>query len=295
IGCQQQEDLTGSQPGNTDGSNSPTTRTVFSLDTIGLPAFDPTGATDIRDVTGTLQPGQTYIINGEYSGNIPYTGSDSDERVIVFVAGTWVVGNWNFENGVDVVVLPGGKLLSTENSSLVINGNSNVFVLPGGEANFTNDFFYFSNTGNLYVFGNLTADFIEMNAGSLLAVGPEGTLTADTFDLRDVDASIEGNLFVRNSVLIEGSRAYNVQERVYNPLYILGQSVYVLDLFNPLGQFNTTPDADGKGASLYVENNVLKVSVPANLDIDDLPQVYTFLVRERNSDTITARVTVIFR
>lgn len=130
------------------------------------------GATfiDLKATTQTLAAGKSYVITGGiYSGNIVFWGG---QTTTLFVEGEWNIpsNQSDFQNGLEVVVLNGGKI-SFGSSSHTINGYNgvNLFIMPGGifnpakksiNINFTN------TGGNIYNAGEFYLNQMKLNGGA---------------------------------------------------------------------------------------------------------------------------------
>ncbi len=251
----------------------------------------PDDAIDISTVT-SLEAGQFYYIEGNFSGNIPHYGN-SGEKIVIYVIGTWDVQNWNLENGIDVVVLPFGKLVSSANSSLVINGNSNIYILENGRADFTNDFLYFSNTGNLYVAGTLYATFLQMNSGDFYVAEDGYASIGQLISQGTGQIENDGTLIIAENGWDEGDSEIPVYE--YNLTYVPGQTLYIVDSTNLTEEQYVVSDNQGFGSELNTnDNNSLRLYFPTGvfLTSKDLPLRLTYDVG--SDDVVTAQVIVTF-
>ena len=130
-----------------------------------------TGASNI-DLTApsqTLTSGESYVITGgTYSGKIVFSGG---QTTTLFVEGEWNVpsNQDNFQNGLEIVVLNGGKI-SFSSTSQTINGYNrvNLFIIAGGAFNSEkkNININFTNTeGNIYDAGEFYLNQMKLNGG----------------------------------------------------------------------------------------------------------------------------------
>ncbi|MCD8044691.1 MAG: hypothetical protein LUH10_16785 [Tannerellaceae bacterium] len=249
---------------------------------------------DVTDITTVdiLQPGEEYVILGNFNGNIPHNGNEG-EKIVVYVLGTWDVQNWNLESGIDVVVVAGGRLISSANSSLTVNGNSNIYILEGGSANFTNDFLYFSNDGNLYVAGTLNATFLQMNSGDFY-IAPTGYASIGQL-VHQGTGSLEndGTLIVAEDGWDEGESDLPIYE--YNVTYIPGVDLYVVDTENPTELQYNVEDNGGFGAHLNTEDfSSIRLYLPIGtfIRVEDLPLTLYFNVGVDAVTTAIVKVTL---
>lgn len=265
VSCQKETDFVTEEP-QIEGE-------VINLALIDVPLQYLDIPTDVIDIStvNTLVPGQSYVVLGNFSGNIPHYGNNG-EKIVIYVLGTWDVQNWNLETGVDVVVLAGGRLVSSANSSLVINGNSSIYILEGGSANFTNDFLYFSNDGELYVAGDLNATFLQMNSGDFY-IAPTGYVSIGQL-ISQGSGSIknDGTLIVAEDGWDEGETDLPVYE--YNITYAPGVDLYVVDTENPTDLQYIVEVNEGFGA--YLKRKISVQSVFIYLQVLSL-QLTTFL------------------
>ncbi|MCD8031825.1 MAG: hypothetical protein LUF85_13640 [Bacteroides sp.] len=263
--CQEESEFVG---GPQTDETTVTTRALVDLPIEYLEV--PDDAIDVSTVT-SLEPGKEYIILGNYSGNLPHYGN-SGEKIVLYVAGTWDVQNWNLENGIDVVVLGLGRINSSANSSLVINGNSSLYILEGGQADFTNDFLYFSNTGQLYVAGTLNATFLQLNSGNFY-ITDTGYVTIQQYvDQGTGQLQNDGTLIIAESGWDEGENAVPVYE--YHVTYVPGQILYTVDPVNITEEQYIVPDDQQFGSELNTNDfNSLRLYLPAGtfLTVEDLP------------------------
>ncbi|MCD8177414.1 MAG: hypothetical protein LUE98_08310 [Tannerellaceae bacterium] len=286
VSCQQETDFVVEEP-QIEGE-------VITLALIDVPLQYLDVPEDVIDIStvNSLVPGQSYVVLGNFSGNIPHYGNNG-EKIVIYVLGTWDVQNWNLETGVDVVVLAGGTLISSANSSLVINGNSSIYILEGGSANFTNDFLYFSNDGELYVAGTLNATFLQMNSGDFY-IAPTGYASIGQL-VSQGSGSIEndGTLIVAEDGWDEGETDLPVYE--YNITYVPGVDMYVVDTENPTELQYIVEDNEGFGAYLNTEDfSSIRLYLPAGtfLTVDDLPLTLTFNVGVDAVTTAIVKVTL---
>ncbi|MCD8263444.1 MAG: hypothetical protein LUD02_04175 [Tannerellaceae bacterium] len=82
VGCQQEETEFTTQP-----EEVLQTRAAFEV-----PLQYPEVPDDAIDVTtvSVLEPGQAYVILGNYSSNLPHYGN-TGEKIVVYVLGNWDV------------------------------------------------------------------------------------------------------------------------------------------------------------------------------------------------------------
>lgn len=191
----------------------------------------------------------------------------------------------------DIVVTGGGTLTSSANSSLVINGNSDIYVLEGGNANFSNDFLYFSNGGSLYVYGNMTATFLQVNSGNFY-VGPTGYASVGTLISQGSGTILnEGTLIVAEDGWDEGETDIPVHE--YNVTYVPGVNLYVLEDTNPFEIAFRVTDNQGFGATVNTEDfNSVRLTLPEGTYFypEDLP--YTLVFDPELDGTVFATIRV---
>lgn len=165
-------------------------RSVASRAKTNLPIYDkvPEGA---KLVTGSgngdlLNSGKDYYITGTdenpYKGGIYYYGSNNGNgRCRLFVAGVWKVAPgdnyWHnkFENGLDVIILKGGKIID-ENQTISFVGSSTFAVMEGGEIQ--TKFLYLTNMGDSYNLGLIKTESLKYdsqvnlyNAGTIDCTG----------------------------------------------------------------------------------------------------------------------------
>lgn len=98
---------------------------VAARATVEVPTYTgvPDGAIEVKGATDNdlLENGKNYCITGDYSGGIYYYGKGTCK---LFVSGTWTIkpgGNWQgqIEDGLEVIILPGGKIVSEAELSFV--------------------------------------------------------------------------------------------------------------------------------------------------------------------------------
>ncbi len=290
VACQQESDL------HVDSAEVTSSVRAIMDYALEMPDFTEAVPADVIlvDSTTVFKGGNAYLIDN-YEGNVPFYGAH-DERAVIYVTDNWDVQNWNLETGLDVVVMPGATLSSTANSSLVVNGNSNLYIMPGATATFANDFLYFSNDGSLYDLGELNASFIEINLGTFY-VGPDASATVDQFpgytDLSDARQAITLG-FV--DLLQDG---YNSGKAVteYNVNYIPGQTLYVLEGSRTLSGEVRIADNEAVGATLSTADVLgsTRLYLPVGTDFsDELPKILTFNVTDLVGN-VTGLIKVIFR
>lgn len=120
----------------------------------------------------TLLAGKSYVITGgTYSGDIVFYGSWNGQKTTVFVEGEWNVPSrlTDFQNGLEIVVLSGGKV-SFSSSSQTLNGYNgvNLFIMSGGLFNSDkkNININFTDTGgNIYNYGEFYLSQMKLNGG----------------------------------------------------------------------------------------------------------------------------------
>ncbi|MCC8186727.1 MAG: hypothetical protein LIP08_04245 [Bacteroides sp.] len=273
----------------------PSTRAITDY-ALTLPDFTreiPLGVIPV-DSTTQIEGGNSYLID-EYSGNVPFYGA-TGERAVLYVGGNWDVENWNLETGVDVVVMPGATINSSANSSLVVNGNSNLYVMPDAKASFDNDFLYFSNNGSLYNLGELDAKFLEINSG-MFYVGPGASAQIDQFPAFDSLGERELTLGFVN-ILSNGYDDNGGSTTLYNVDYVPGQSFYVLEPSRSLQSGLRITDNEGFGATLSTADVLgsvrLYMSAGVVLGSDELPKELTFNLTSLAGD-VTGVVKVTLR
>ncbi|MCD7850269.1 MAG: hypothetical protein LUH63_11330 [Parabacteroides sp.] len=286
VSCQNETDFLTEEP-QIEGE-------VITLALIDVPLRYLEIPEDVIDIStaDSLEHGQSYVVLGNFSGNIPHYGNNG-EKIVIYVLGTWDVQNWNLENGVDVVVVGGGRLVSSANSSLVVNGNSSIYILEGGSANFTNDFLYFSNDGELYVAGTLNVTFLQMNSGDLY-IAPTGYASIGQL-INQGSGNIEndGTLIVAEDGWDEGETDLPVYE--YNITYVPGVDLYVVDTKNPTELQYNVEDNEEFGANLNTEDfSSIRLYLPAgtSLTVDELPLTLTFNVGVDAVTTAIVKVTL---
>lgn len=156
-------------------NNTPTTRAMASTRAgdISVPTYDKVPA-DATEVTGSehddwFKEGQNYCITKDYTGGIYHSGRSECK---LFVSGTWTIpenatGHWNhqIETGLEVIVLPGGKIIDKgDNISFI--GTSGLTVMP--EGSFECKKLVFTNTGVIYNLGVIKAEYITLQSNAIL-------------------------------------------------------------------------------------------------------------------------------
>ncbi|SHF40710.1 LruC domain-containing protein [Bacteroides luti] len=124
---------------------------------------------DLKSTSQTLTSGKSYVITGgTYSGNIVFWGG---QTTTLFVEGEWnvPVNQEAFQDGMEIVVLNGGKI-TFSNSSQTIYGynNVNLFIMDGGAFNPEKKSINinFTNTGgNIYNAGSFYLNVMQLNGG----------------------------------------------------------------------------------------------------------------------------------
>lgn len=138
------------------------------------PQGDRNAATtiDLSTNSTTLTAGKSYVITGgTYGGKLVYNGSDT-QTTTLFVEGEWNIpsGQSSFQNGLEIVVLNGGKISFKGNSYDIQAYNGvNIFIMQGGIFNSDkkgSTIAFSDNAGNLYNFGELYTDQISINGGT---------------------------------------------------------------------------------------------------------------------------------
>lgn len=133
------------------------------------------GATviDLKASSQTLTAGKSYVITGgTYSGDLVFYGAWNGPKTTLFVEGEWNVPSkqTDFQNGLEIVILNGGKI-NFSSSSQTINGHNSVdlFIMNGGifnpekksiNINFTD------TGGNISNFGECHFNQMKLNGGS---------------------------------------------------------------------------------------------------------------------------------
>ncbi|WP_321437488.1 LruC domain-containing protein [uncultured Bacteroides sp.] len=128
------------------------------------------GATliDLKASSKTLTAGKSYVITGgTYSGNIIFGGGST---TTLFVEGEWNVpsGQSDFKNGLEVVVLNGGKITFNSSSQTIKGNGANLFIMAGGAFNSQkkNININFTNSGgNIYNAGEFYLNQMSLNGG----------------------------------------------------------------------------------------------------------------------------------
>lgn len=237
----------------------------------------PLDVTDILDVTA-LFPGDAYAICGNYARPLPfcYYEYGTGGRIVIYMVGVWEVQEWNLGTGIDIIVMPGGVMNCRINSSFVVNGDSNIFILDGGTANFTNDFFYFSNSGSLYVGGDLKASCLSMNSGTFY-IAPIGYARIGQLTVNTGTVINEGTLIIEDPGWDEEIGVYT-----YQLTYVPGVSLYVLDTSNPTECSYVVSDNQGYGTTLTTDDfNPVRLYLPVDLYLTpaELPLTLTYDIR----------------
>lgn len=133
---------------------------VAARATVEVPTYTevPAGAIEVKGAADNdlLENGKNYCITGDYSGGIYYYGGGACK---LFVSGTWTIkpdGNWQgqIEKGLEVIILPGGKITSEAKLSFV--GDSKLVLMSGSEMKCNE--LYLTNSGNSFVLGKLEID-----------------------------------------------------------------------------------------------------------------------------------------
>ncbi|MCD7850268.1 MAG: hypothetical protein LUH63_11325 [Parabacteroides sp.] len=177
-----------------------------------------------------------------------------------------------------------------------MNGNSNIYILEGGSANFMNDFLYFSNDGNLYVAGNLEATFLQMNSGDFY-IAPTGYASIGQLVNQGIGSlENDGTLIVAEDGWDEGETDLPVYEYYeYNITYIPGVDLYVVDTENPTELQYIVEDNEGFGANLNTEDfSSIRLYLPIGtfLTVNELPLTLTFNVGVDAVTTAIVKVTL---
>lgn len=128
---------------------------------------------DLKASSQTLTAGKSYVITGgTYSGNIVFDGSWNGQTTTLFVEGAWnIPSSLNaFQNGLEIVVLDGGKISFTSSSQTVNGYNGvNLFIMAGGAFNSEkkNISINFTNAGgNIYNAGEFYLNQMKLNGGT---------------------------------------------------------------------------------------------------------------------------------
>ena len=160
---------------STSNSKAAVTRAMTSTRAgeVAVPTYDkvPDGAVE---VTGSetnddwFEGGVNYCITKDYKGGIYHSGRGQCK---LFVSGTWTIPesavNWNHqvESGLEVIVLPGGKIID-KSDKISFAGTSGLTVMPGGR--FECDELKFTNSGIIYNLGIIKAEDIELQSNTVL-------------------------------------------------------------------------------------------------------------------------------
>lgn len=171
------------QEGNTDvtynfastaNGNAAVSRAVASTRAgeVTAPTYDkvPAGAIEVKGSTNDdwFKEGNNYCITGNYRGGINHSGLNQCK---LFVSGTWTIPkiatNWNhqIERGLEVIVLPGGKIID-EGEKISFAGTARLTVMPGGR--FECDELKFTNTGITYNLGIIKAEEVTLQSNAVL-------------------------------------------------------------------------------------------------------------------------------
>lgn len=123
---------------------------------------------DLKSTSQILTSGKSYVITGgTYSGNIVFWGG---QTTTLFVEGEWNVPLTQeaFQNGLEIVVLNGGKITYNNAQTIYGNGNVNLFIMNGGSFNPDKKSINinFSNSGgNIYNAGTFYLNVMQLNGG----------------------------------------------------------------------------------------------------------------------------------
>lgn len=160
---------------STSNSKAAVTRIMASTRAgeVTAPTYDkvPDGAIE---VTGSatnddwFKEGVNYCITKDYEGGIYHSGLGQCK---LFVSGTWTIpesaAKWNnkIETGLEVIVLPGGKIID-KGKSISFVGTSKLTVMPSGR--FECDELKFTNTGITYNMGIIKAEDVTLQSNAIL-------------------------------------------------------------------------------------------------------------------------------
>lgn len=149
-----------SQDGGTSGWDN-ITDPGYTEQTYTLP---PTSAT--INSSDQLQAGDVYVIRKNETLNKAISAAQPAEgKATVYVEGTWTIADdWKSIHGIDIIVLEGGKLISTGNR-LTLENRTSITVQSGGEVE-CNALHGGDNT-LIVNFGTITSEDYSFNPGSV--------------------------------------------------------------------------------------------------------------------------------
>ena len=149
-----------SQDGGTSGWDN-ITDPGYTEQTYTLPSTSAT-----INSSDQLQAGDVYVIRKNETLNKAISAAQPAEgKATVYVEGTWTIaGDWKSIHGIDIIVLKGGKLISTGNR-LTLENRTSITVQSGGEVE-CNALHGGDNT-LIVNFGTITSEDYSFNPGSV--------------------------------------------------------------------------------------------------------------------------------
>lgn len=116
-------------PQKLTASNKSRTRT--KANDAPIPEVYPENAIEITPDSHELKSGNNYVIKN-YTGELKFSGKND---LSLYVAGTWnnTASESRLENHTNIYILPGGKLLSSNDWKIVVNSTSDFCIARGGQ------------------------------------------------------------------------------------------------------------------------------------------------------------------
>ncbi|MCD8081304.1 MAG: hypothetical protein LUF04_13155 [Bacteroides sp.] len=229
----------------------------------------PDDAIDISTVN-TLEAGQTYVVLRGYTGGVPeYNGADDDERIDIFVLADWTpAGNLEVGSGIDMYITNLGSITSSEALTVAFRSNSNLYVLEGGDFSLRNGFLTMGQNSSLMLNGTLSLGYLQLISGTF-NVGPTGDGNINILvSTGTATIVVNGTLVVAEGGFDEGEPADILYE--YTIPFVGGQTLYVIDAYNPTGLQFTSFDNQGYTTRLTTEDfNSIRLYVPNAFQVED--------------------------
>lgn len=136
----------------------------------------PAGAIELTSITTpSLQSNTNYKISSNYTGTFVHWGTTNTK---LFVSATWTIpGDFKIENGLEIIVMNGGKIVNSGKIELV-GTETKLLVMKSGEASLNT--LELSNQNEIYNLGKFSSSTIINNPGNCYN-GVGATFTTNNF------------------------------------------------------------------------------------------------------------------
>lgn len=230
---------------------SAATRAAATRTTVAMPDYTtiPSGAIEVSSLSAwsALEGNKVYKMTGTYNRTINFWGNYNTITKL-FVQGTWTIpSDFTFQNGIEVIVMNGGKIISTRDIAFV--NSSYLTIMPGGSVSFRN--LEFTNSGNelknwgtvtttqdlkisngglFYSKGTIVAEDASFNSSSLMQ--NEGTISLSGLFYMPYNASLMNTGEITAYYLqANGVSLTNNGKMIFNSIYELGNSTVTNNCF----------------------------------------------------------------